>query len=348
MIACVLALAVLRQVPGDSTALAGARNPAYAPNGQVAVSRHGNLWVRQTDGRWTALTRGSFVDRAPAWTAHGDSVVFSSNRDDGFSLWVVGTAGGDPVRLTNGPADGEPAVAPDGRVYFIRGLTTVGRLWVRNADGTEHRVTDNADAESWPAVSRQGTLAYVTTRDDTGHLHVRGDAGPDRTIVNARGLAGPAWSPDGSRLAYTASAPRASVYVTSVDGAYTNLVSSENAEAAWNPDGAHLLLVERPPPDVAYNGDPNRLGDRDAYDAFPPGGRMWTVDAPVPPDAGLAPVPPAPVNRAERNAETFDRFFARQTALYYSGSSAAARRTQWDALRSRFRERAVAAGSDED
>lgn len=349
MIASVFALALLFQA-ADSTALAGARNPAYAPDGRLAVSRHGDLWVRQTDARWTQLTHGAFVDREPAWTAHGDSVVFSSNRGGGFALWIVGASGGEPARLTSGPADGEPAVAPDGRLFFIRGFTTAGRLWERAPDGSEQRVTDNVDAESWPAISREGHLAYVTTNDGTGHLHVRGidGAAGDRDIVDARGLTAPAWSPDATRITYTTAGPRGGVYVTSIDGAYANLVSAENAESAWSPDGARVLLVERPPADVSYNGDPNRLGDRDAYDAFAEGGRMWTVDAPVAPDAGRAPVAPAPVDRAERNAEAFDRFFARQTSLYYSGSAAAARRAPWDALRARFRERAVAARTDDE
>ncbi len=349
MLASVFALALLLQTPGDSTALAGARNPAFAPDGRLAVARHGDLWVRAADGRWSQLTRGAVVDREPAWTARGDSIVFSSNRGGGFALWIVAAAGGEPARLTAGPADGEPSVAPDGRVYFIRGLTTVGRLWERAPGGTERRVTNDADAESWPAVSRQGDLAYVATTDGTGHLHLRTlDArATDRDVTQARGMAHPTWAPDGTRIAYTAAAPGAGVYVTSNDGSYANLVSTEDAEAAWAPDGGHLLLVERPPPDVAYNGDPNRLGSRDAFDAFADQGRMWTVDAPVAPDAGLAAVAPAPVDRAERNAEAFDRFFDRQTTLYYTGSAASERRARWEALRSRYRPRAIAAGSDD-
>jgi gamma-glutamyltranspeptidase / glutathione hydrolase len=348
MIASVLALAVLFQAPGDSAALTGARNPAYAPDGRVAVARHGDLWVRRADGGWTQLTRGASVDRQPAWTTRGDSVVFSSNRDGRFALWIVAGTGGEPTRLTTGPADGQPAVAPDGGIYFIRGETTVGRVWTRAPDGAEHRVTDGVDAESWPAVSGEGQLAYVATNDGTGHLRVRELEGPghDREVVEARGLTHPVWAPDGTRIAYTASAPRAGVYVTSTDGSYANLASTEDAESAWSPDGRHLLLVERPPPDVAYNGDPNRLGSRDAFDAFPDEGRMWTVDAPAAPDAGLTALTPAPVDRAQRNAETFDRFFERQTRLYYPGSAAAGRRARWDAIRARFRDRAVAAASD--
>ena len=352
MLACVLALAALFQATAaDSTALVGARDPAYAPDGRLAVSVRGDLWIRAADGRWAQITHGATVDREPAWTARADSLVFSSNRGGHFGLWIVSTAGGPPSPLTHAEeSDGQPAVAPDGRVFFVRGLTTVGRLVERAADGAVQRVTSGEDADAWPTVSANGQLAYVTTHDGTGTLHVRSASagGPDRVVVSARGLTHPAWSPDGTRLSYTASAPRPAVYVTSVDGAYTNLLSGEDAQSAWNPDGAHLTLVQRPGPDVSYNGDPNRLGDRDAYDAFSDRGRLWTVDAPVAPDAGLAALPLAPVDRAARNAEAFDRFFARQTALYYSGADAAARRAQWDALGTRYRARALAATSDED
>lgn len=350
MIASVLALAVLLQVPADSAAVAGARNPAYASDGRLAVSVRGDLWVRAADGAWSELTRGAFVDREPAWTPRGDSVVFSSNRGGHSSLWIVGALGGEPQQLTDDSADdGEPAVAPGGTLYFIRGANAVGRLYARAADGSTRRVTDNEDAESWPAVSPTGTIAYVTTHDGTGHLHVRAPDGErDRDVLNARGLAHPSWSPDGARLAYVAEDPRPAVYVAAADGAYANLLSAENAEPAWSPDGARLTLVERPPNDVSYNGDPNRLGDRDAYDAFSGAGRMWTVDAPVPPDAGRAALAAAPVDRAARNAEAFDRFFDRQTKLYYTGAAAAARRAEWEALEPRFRDRAIAAGSDDE
>ncbi len=347
MIAALLTLAALLQAAPDSAALAGARDPAYARDGRLAVSVRGDLWVRAAGGEWTPLTRGA-VDREPAWTPNGDSIVFSSDRGGGFSLWIVSATGGEPAAVTRGADDGEPAVAPDGRIVFVRGLTTAGHLMVRAADGTETRVTDNEDAESWPSISAGGRLAYVSTNDGTGALHVRALGGPgdDRVIARARGLTRPVWAPDGTRLAYTAAAPRPAVYVTGADSAYANLVSGSDAAAAWSPDGAHLTLVELPLPDVSYNGDPNRLGDRDAYDEFSGRGRMWIVDAPVAPGAGAAAVAPPPVDRAERNAEAFDRVFAREARLYYLGPAAAARRAQWQALRARFRSRALAASSD--
>ncbi|MDE3151095.1 MAG: gamma-glutamyltransferase [Gemmatimonadota bacterium] len=355
MIACLFAAALLQAaaavVPADSSAQDGARNPSYAADGRLAVSRHGNLWVRDHDGTWTRVTHGAWVDREPAWTARGDSMVFSSDRGGHFSLWVVAASGGAPRQITHDAEDdGEPAVAPDGTIYFIRGVTRVGRLWERAPDGDEHRVAEQEDAESWPAASTRGDVAYVTTHDGTGHLHVRSANahGVDREIASGPGLMHPSWSPDAARLTYTVAGAHGGVYVTPVDGGYENLVSRERAESAWNPDGRHLTLVERPPADVSYNGDPNRLGDRDAYDAFAPGGRLWDIDAPVAPDAARASIAAPPVNRTERNADTFDRFFARETRLYFTGADAAARRARWDSLRAPFRARAIAARDDDE
>ncbi|HEY5218238.1 MAG TPA: hypothetical protein VIJ16_00455, partial [Gemmatimonadaceae bacterium] len=162
MIVCLLALAALLQAPADSVAPSTARNPAYASDGRLAVSLTGDLWLRGTTDRWTRLTHGVAIDREPAWTPRGDSIVFSSNRAGHFSLWIVDANGGEPVALTNSAEnDGQPAIAPDGAIYFIRGFASVGRLWVRESNGAERRVTAEEDAESWPAVSHDGQLAYV-------------------------------------------------------------------------------------------------------------------------------------------------------------------------------------------
>lgn len=351
MLASLLAFAALLQAGPDTTALNGARNPAYAPDGRLAVSLHGDLWVRTAAGAWHELTQGAWVDHEPAWTPAGDSVVFSSDRGGHFSLWIVAAAGGTPRQLTDtSAADGEPSVAPDGTIYFIRGLDTVGRLFARSRDGSERRVTHHEDADSWPAVSSTGALAYVTTNDGTGHLQLReARDSSDTGIMSARGLTHPTWSPDGTRIAYTTMDDGGQVLVTSTDGSYANVVAQRDAEAAWSPDGTRLTLVERAPPDVSYNGDPNRLGNRDAYDAFSTSGRMWTVDAPTPPGAGLVAARPVPVNRAARNAAVFDEFFARQERLYYTGadSGTSARRAAWHALRDRYRARAIAAPGDD-
>ena len=82
----------------DSTRGAGARNPAYARDGRLAVSVQGDLWIVSKSGEWTRITSGPAWDREPAWTPDGSAIVFSSDRAGNFDLWrvAVGRAGAEP------------------------------------------------------------------------------------------------------------------------------------------------------------------------------------------------------------------------------------------------------------
>src|SRR5688500_15544114 len=111
----------------DSLPSSGARDPAYARDGRLAVAVRGDLWVQDRAGagaRWVRVTSGPAWDREPAWSADGTSLVFSSDRGGGFDLWRIrlGASGADPERLTTSPEpEGEASVAADGRVVFVRG-----------------------------------------------------------------------------------------------------------------------------------------------------------------------------------------------------------------------------------
>ena len=340
----------------DSSAGIGARNPAYARDGRLAVSVRGDLWVVSKSGEWTQLTSGPAWDREPAWNADGSSIVFSSDRSGNFDLWRIGAGGGEPERLTTSPLpEGQPSVARDGRIVFVRGRLGAAALWVRLPNGTETRFTKERAVEQWPAVSPDGArVAYVSLADGTRKLHARSlDGGRDTVVLTDARVERPAWSPAGDRLTWTATGVRGAVYVTPVDGRYVNLVSARHAESAWSPDGKTIALADIAPDAIApvgYNGDPDRTGDRDANLLSNGSGRLWTIDAPSPPDHELAEqhAASATVERARRNADAFDQLWNRTAQLYYSSPDAAARRAQWESLKAKYRPRAIAAPSDDD
>jgi gamma-glutamyltranspeptidase/glutathione hydrolase len=350
-----VALLLVQAATQDSTP--AARNPAYSRDGRLAVSVEGDLWVVSKAGQWSHVTSGPAWDREPAWTPDGKSLVFSSDRSGNFDLWTVAAEeGAQPTRVTTSPLpEGEPTVGLDGKIYFVRGRLGAAALWTHDTNGNESRVTKDRSVERWPTISPDGNrLAYVAISGGTHKLHVRTlDGSRDSIALTDARIEHPAWSPAGDRLSWTATGARGSVYVTSLDGKYVNVVSARHAESAWNPDGKTIALADIPAndaiPNVNYNGDPDRTGDRDANLLAASNGKLWTVDAPTAPDARLAQYgAPGVEDRTRRNADAFDQVWNRTASLYYSTSDATARLAQWEALKTKYRARAIAATTDDE
>jgi gamma-glutamyltranspeptidase len=349
-----LAVALLAVVQIAASSPTGARNPAYAYDGRLALSIRGDLWVRSAGepGRWQQITSGPAWDRYPSWTADGTALVYASSATGNGDIYRIAVgrdgAAGTPERLTSSPEpEGEPSVATDGSIIFARGRGAASRIWMRTAAGVERRVTrgDNG-AEHWPAWSPEGgRVAYGAMREDRTRLRVHWVAGDsDRVVVEDRDAEHPAWSPAGDRIAFSTRNGRAGVWITTSDARYVNLVSTQRAEPAWSPDGRTIALAELPGPDVGFNGDPDRVGDREARDDFGTTGRLWFVNAPTAPDLRLASSSLPAADQRRRNGDAFAAFAARMDTLYYV--DAPARRTRWEALRGAYADRALTAPSD--
>ncbi|MDB4914163.1 MAG: gamma-glutamyltranspeptidase [Gemmatimonadetes bacterium] len=336
--------------PGDSLTT-GARSPAYTADGRLALSIRGDIWVRGKPGdpkTWTQLTSGAAWDQYPVWSADGSSIVFTSTRSGTSHLYRIATAGGDAERLTsNTEAEGEAAISRDGSLVYARGRGSQAKLWIRTAGGDEKRFTrgDNG-GEHWPVFSPDGRqVAYSAVREDRTRLRVHIVAGDsDRVVVEDRDAEHAAWSPAGDRIAFATRNGRAGVWITTPDAKYVNMISAQRAEPAWSPDGRTMALVELPQGDVGYNGDPDRLGDRELRDDFSTTGRLWFVNAPTAPDAGLATSSLPATDQRGRNADVFTAFWNRMDSLYFRESPA--RHARWDVMRVSFSDRALSATSD--
>ena len=174
------------------------------------------------------------VPSQPALSPDGDRVVYVLRTLDAGEdrnvdqLWTVPDAGGTPRRLTTGNADTSPAWSPDGsRIAFVRD----GQIHLLATDGGEpERVTDLPLGAGAPVWSPDGARLAFTAPVDPGNagplvadrLDYQADgsgmfgavrsqvhvvdlaSGECRQVTDGTEHAGaPAWSPDGTHLAFT-------------------------------------------------------------------------------------------------------------------------------------------------
>ncbi|OGU01786.1 MAG: hypothetical protein A2W29_04770, partial [Gemmatimonadetes bacterium RBG_16_66_8] len=205
-------------------------------------------------------------------------------------------------------------------------------------------------AERWPAVAPDGhRAAYVRVREGPDQLRLIWlDSDSSVTVLDDRDLESPAWSPEGDRIVFTTRTGQGGVWVTPADGRYVNLVSARRARAAWAPDGQSLALALVPPADVAYNGDPERSGDRERAPAFLFEEAVTMIAAPAEPDAGDTPLSAAglTIDRRAANLIAFDEVWDRVARTYFTGDAARLRRAEWERVRERHRPAAAAAADE--
>ena len=79
------------------------------------------------------------VTGAPHWSPDGGRIIFDSNVEAQFEVYVVNAGGGRPKRLTNHPADDAVAsFSRDGRwIYFTSNRTGRFEMWKMPAEGGE-------------------------------------------------------------------------------------------------------------------------------------------------------------------------------------------------------------------
>lgn len=166
------------------------------------------LFVLPADaGTPRQLTAGPYhVTGAPSWTPDANTILFSSNRRDGWEfepenseIYAVSVADGEVRTLTDrkGP-DADPAVSPDGALVAFTGFDDryqgfqTNQLYVMAADGSNRRALTGADGphvSGTPAWDPRGGALYVQ-HDVAGQTFVAKvtlDGAIDRDVVSAVG-----------------------------------------------------------------------------------------------------------------------------------------------------------------
>ena len=190
------------------------------------------------------LTTARARDTGPRWSPDGGRIAFISDRGGTKQLWVIAADGGEARALTAGSmAPAEPAWSPDGKTIAFTGKPEAAGRGEQSDIRVISRLHYKQDGEGfwdgrWKqifAVSAVGGDVRQVTQGDYDHE-------------------APAWSPDGTFLAYTGnSSPVADLedlndlWIVRADGAgpsrrLTRTVGAVESPA-WSPDGGRIAYI---------------------------------------------------------------------------------------------------------
>mgnify|MGYP001149866118 CR=1 FL=1 len=233
------------------------------------------------------------ADTSPAPNNAG-RIVFSSNRSGPWRIWSVRPDGTELEQVTDASPeehDVDPAFRPDGAEILFSSTRggNVG-VWRMSADGSQPKRICDGDQADWSPDGKSIALR----REE--RLFVRQLAtGKEEPITpdDWPHCSGPAWSPDGKRIAFACrwDAGNGVFLVSPEGGEPTKVYDRKGAcEPRWSPDGTRLVYetetnVAAIDPDGKKNRPVTWFGGVQRYPEWSPDGR-WIVFGQGPSERG--------------------------------------------------------------
>jgi TolB protein len=258
--------------------------PFWSPDGKQIVfqsDRHDamlgdrDIYIMNADGSSVRrLIHREESDETPVWSPDGSQILFSSYiTEENNELFIMNTDGTGVTQLTDDPGrDGHQSFSPDGAtIIFNSQRDDDGTSEIKNyeiyemkRDGTNvKRLTNFPEWDTYPSISPDGTKVlwrrvlpsggnsqsgrnsevFVMNRDGTGPVN----------LTNSPSFDGyPAWSPDGSKIAFASNRAGQTrgnfhIYIMNADGSdlvrvLENGPAVEDARPQWSPDGSRILF----------------------------------------------------------------------------------------------------------
>ncbi|HTQ58128.1 MAG TPA: S41 family peptidase [Bryobacteraceae bacterium] len=209
------------------------------------------------------ITEGPRASRDPMWI--GQQIFYDSDRDGHFNIYAYDVAGGKTRQVTHYPlwdvrwpsSDRQRRIVfeLDGELHVLDIATgEVAAIKVRVPDDGINRRPSYVSAANLieqAELSPKGERVLFAARGDIFSAPV--EKGPTRNLTHSPGAHDkwPAWSPDGSRVAFLSDASgEEELYVVAQDGSAppTQVTTGGHAfryQPDWSPDNDHIAFSDK-------------------------------------------------------------------------------------------------------
>lgn len=213
-------------------------DPAWSPDGNlIAYTRdlgYRVFTVGVEGGDERQLTEGPY-EFNPVWSPDGKKLAFTHNPFFDFGISVINADGTRQQRITVGEGDQSPVWSPDStRIAY----SNVEGIWVINANGSDRRLILGRKY-GYPDLTwshDSGLIAYTNNG-----IWVMDADGTNRIQLTVGYGNEPAWSPDGTRIAFVRSDESRGLWVMDADGTGERQLASDYSKSpAWSPDSTRI------------------------------------------------------------------------------------------------------------
>jgi TolB protein len=227
--------------------------PDWSADGsRIAFKREGGplagLYTVASGGGPVTQVTTDPTDIEPAWSPTGTRIVFVSNNPNGLGrdLYLVNADGTGRSRITNLQSNlGEPDWSIDNRIV---GREVGDQLFIVNPDGSglhylpgSGRIQPDWGPDATRIVYWDGSPGGISTINDDGS----GQA----VVTTNPGHSYPAWSPDGSTIAYlwdSGSSQTTGIYTVNTDGTGATRIVRDGVRPDWGPAPGSTPSYPRP------------------------------------------------------------------------------------------------------
>jgi TolB protein len=261
--------------------------PSWSPDGKKVVfesTRDGDaeIFVMSADGNAVRqLTFNTVPDGSPVFSPDGRSIAFASERTGDLDIFLMNADGSGVRNLSRHPGtDGHVKFTSDGAVVFNSNRSSDPKTFAKGYMDREHnheiykldlksgqltQLTDHPLWDTYPELSPNGRyLVFRRSIEGLGRFMDEANSeiflkdlntGEERNLSNHPDHDGwPAWSPDGTRIAFASNRGGAirdswDVYVMDLDGSRVTRLTFGGGEKGFftkpdfSPDGMRLLVT---------------------------------------------------------------------------------------------------------